>query len=116
MKFHKFFLSILLLLFLVSCSEKEEKISLIKEDNLEMQMIEAYNEGLKELNQGDIFFAAKKFNEVELLYPQSSWTTRSTLMVAYAYYYQMYFTDAIVELQRFLDQYKAHTNTDYDYY
>lgn len=116
MKFHKFFLSILLLLFLVSCSEKEEKISLIKEDNLEMQMIEAYNEGLKEFNQGDIFFAAKKFNEVELLYPQSSWAPRSTLMAAYAYYSQMYFTDAIVELERFLDKYKNHTNTDYAYY
>ena len=44
-----------------------------------MQMIEAYNEGLKEFNKGDIFFAAKKFNEVELLYPQSIWAPRSTL-------------------------------------
>ena len=30
-------------------------------------MIEAYKEGLKEFNKGDIFFAVKKFNEVELL-------------------------------------------------
>ncbi len=99
-----------------ACSEKIEKVSLIKEDNLEMQMIEAYNEGYKEFEKGDIFFAAKKFNEVELLYPQSVWAPRSTLMAAYAYYSQLYFTDAIYELERFLDKYKNHPNTDYAYY
>ena len=57
------FLSILLIIFgLISCSEKQEKVSLIKEVNLEMQMIEAYNEGFEEFNSGDIFFAAKKIS------------------------------------------------------
>ena len=81
-----------------------------------MQMIDAYNEGLKELNRGDIFFAAKKFNEVELLYPQSVWAPRSTLMAAYSYYSQLYYNDAIFELERFLDKYKNHPDTDYAYY
>ena len=116
MKFRNLFLSIIILFGILSCSEKQEKVSLIKEDNLEMQMIEAYNEGLKEFNRGDIFFAAKKFNEVELLYPQSIWAPRSTLMAAYSYYSQLYFTDAIFELERFLDKYKNHPNTDYAYY
>tara|TARA_S200000501_G_scaffold171708_1_gene161765 strand:+ start:4282 stop:5121 length:840 start_codon:yes stop_codon:yes gene_type:complete len=116
MKFHNFLLFIILIFGILSCSEKQEKVSLIKEDNLEMQMIEAYNEGLKELNNGDIFFAAKKFNEVELLYPQSIWAPRSTLMAAYSYYTQLYFADAIFELERFLDKYKNHPNTDYAYY
>ena len=79
-------------------------------------MIEAYNEGLKEFEGGDVFFAVKKFNEVELLYPQSIWAPRSTLMAAYAYYSELYFNDAISELERFLDKYKNHTNTDYAYY
>ena len=116
MKFFNFILFLLTINVLTSCSEKQEKVSLIKEDNLEMQMIEAYNEGLKEFNSGDIFFAAKKFNEVELLYPQSIWASRSTLMAAYSYYSQLYFTDAIIELERFLDKYKNHPNTDYAYY
>jgi len=116
MKFQNFFLSILIILTIISCSEKEEKVSLIKENVLEMQMIEAYNEGLKEFNKGDVFFAAKKFNEVELLYPQSIWAPRSILMAAYSYYSQMYFTDAIIEIERFLDKYKNHPNTDYAYY
>ena len=116
MKFQNFFLSLFIILSLISCAEKEEKVSLIKENVLEMQMIEAYNEGLKEFNNGDVFFAAKKFNEVELLYPQSIWAPRSILMAAYSYYSQMYFTDAIVEIERFLDKYKNHPNTDYAYY
>ena len=116
MKFLKLSLLLIMALNLISCSEKEEKISLIKENNLEMQMIEAYNEGLKEFNKGDVFFAAKKFNEVELLYPQSIWAPRSTLMAAYAWYSQLYFNDAIFELERFLDKYKNHPNTDYAYY
>ena len=116
MKFRNLFLSLIIIFLILSCSEKQEKVSLIKEDNLEMQMIEAYNEGLKEFNRGDIFFAAKKFNEVELLYPQSIWAPRSTLMAAYSYYSQLYFADAITELERFLDKYKNHPNTDYAYY
>ena len=116
MKIFNFLIIVLIFTSLASCSKKEEKISLIKEDNLEMQMIEAYNEGLKEFNRGDIFFAVKKFNEVELLYPQSIWAPRSSLMAAYAYYSQLYFNDAIIELERFLDKYKNHKNTDYAYY
>ena len=105
MKFNNFLLYFFLILVLISCTEKQEKISVVKENNLEMQMIEAYNEGLKEFNNGDIFFAVKKFNEVELLYPQSDWAPRSTLMAAYAYYSQLYFNDSIYELERFLKKY-----------
>ena len=116
MKFQNFLFYLIVLLISFSCSQKEEKISIIKEDNLEMQMIEAYNEGLKEFNRGDTFFAVKKFNEVELLYPQSVWAPRSTLMAAYAFYSDLYFNDAILELERFLTKYKNHPSTDYAYY
>ena len=116
MKIHNFLIFIIFVFGFSSCSEKQEKISIIKEDNLEMQMIEAYNEGLKEFNRGDIFFAVKKFNEVELLYPQSIWAPRSTLMAAYAYYSQLYFNDAIYEIERFLDKYENHPRRDYAYY
>ena len=116
MKFQNFLSYLIVLLISFSCSQKEEKISIIKEDNLEMQMIEAYNEGLQEFNRGDTFFAVKKFNEVELLYPQSIWAPRSTLMAAYAFYSDLYFSDAIFELERFLTKYKNHPNIDYAYY
>lgn len=116
MKIHNFIFFSIIIFCLFSCSEKQEKISLIKEDNLEMQMIDAYNEGLKELYSGDVFYAAKKFNEVELLYPQSIWAPRSSLMAAYGWYTQLYFSDAIYELERFLEKYKNHPDTDYAIY
>ena len=37
-------------------------------------------------------------------------------MAAYAYYSQLYYTDAIFELERFLDKYDNHPNKDYAYY
>ncbi len=116
MSLRNFLLIIILIISLVSCAEKKEKISLITEDSLEMQMIEAYNEGIKEFNKGDVFFAAKKFNEVELLFPQSIWAPRSILMAAYAFYSDLYFNDAIIELERFIEKYKNHPDTDYAYY
>ena len=95
---------IIICLFLSSCS-KEEKVSVIKEESLELQMIDAYKEGLKAFNEQDILFAAKKFNEAEILYPQSAWAPKAALMAAYSYYSQDYFNDAIYELERFIKTY-----------
>ena len=116
MKFPIIYIFFILTILIVSCSKKEKKVSIIEEKSLELQMIEAYNAGVNELNKGDVLFAAKKFNEVELLYPQSIWAPRSTLMAAYGYYSQLYYNDAVIELERFLDKYKNHPRTDYAYY
>ena len=99
-----------------SCTKKDEKISIVEEKSLEMQMIDAYNEGLEELNKNDVIYAAKKFNEAELLYPQSIWAPRAALMAAYAYFSQLYYDDTIVELEKFLQKYKNHPRRDYAYY
>ena len=116
MKFHSLYLIIFLIFLVSSCTKEKEKISIIEEESLETQMIKTYNEGLKELDKGDVIYAAKKFNEAELLYPQSIWAPRAALMAAYAYYSQFYYSDAIIELEKFLDKYKNHTRRDYAYY
>jgi outer membrane protein assembly factor BamD len=64
---------IFLLFIFSSCSKNIVEKSTIKEKDIELQMIEAYKEGLKAFNQGDILFAAKKFNEAEILFPQSDY-------------------------------------------
>jgi len=110
--FH-FFLIILLCF---SCSNKEIEKSKIKEVNLESQMIEAYEEGLKELKAGDVIYAAKKFNEAEILFPQSEYAPKSALMAAYSYYSQNYYGDAIAELIRFLRVYPNHKDIAYAEY
>ncbi len=116
MKFQSIYLIIFLLLLISSCAQKKEKISIVKEESLETQMIEAYKDGIKELDKGDVIYAAKKFNEAELLYPQSIWAPRAALMAAYGYFSQFYYSDAIIELEKFLDKYKNHSRRDYAYY
>jgi outer membrane protein assembly factor BamD len=104
------------LIFLSSCSDNKEISTIIEGDNLETQMIKAYNEGLKALEEQDIFFAAKKFNEAELLYPQSPWASQAALMTAYAWWTQGYYSTTIDELRRFIKLYSNHKNLDYAYY
>ncbi len=109
------FILIFLISIFLSCS-KNEKVSLVKEKNIETQMIEAFEEGYKELENGDVLFAAKKFNEAELLYPQSEWAPKAALMAAYSYYSQDYYYDAEYELNRFLKVYPNEKNIPYAHY
>ena len=113
-----FYKIIILIVFLnlYSCTKKDEKISIVEEKSLEMQMIDAYNAGLEELEKNDVIYAARKFNEAELLYPQSIWAPRAALMAAYAYFSQLYYDDTILELEKFLQKYKNHPRRDYAYY
>ena len=106
----------LIFLFSVSCSKDIVEKSITVEKDMELQMIEAYREGLKELERGDVLYAAKKFNEAEILFPQSDYAPKSSLMAAYSYYSQNYYGDAIAELERFLKIYPNHNNIDYAEY
>ena len=113
----RFNLIYLFICFLViSCTKKVDDVSLIKETNLETQMMEVYKQGMEEFEKGDVIFAGKKFSEAELLFPQSIWAPRAVLMSAYGYFTQGYYNDAINDLERFLVKYKNHPQTDYAYY
>ena len=116
MQIYKIFICFFIIIFFISCSKKDEKISTINEKNLERQVYEAYEEGVSSLEKGDALFAAKKFNEAEILFPPSKWAPKSALMAAYSYYTQDYLGDAIAELQRFLKVYPFYENLDYIYY
>ncbi len=116
MKLISFLYILLALLFLTSCSKENIKKSVIQEKNLESQVSEAYKKGFEALEIGDVIFAAKKFNEAETLFPQSSWAPRSALMAAYSYYSQDYYENAIAELERFILIYPFYKNLDYAYY
>ena len=106
---------ILLFTVVVSCSKKIE-VEKIKEVSVDLQMIEAYEEGMKQLNEGQSLIAVRKFNEAELLFPQSKWAPRSALMSAYAYYAFAFYNDAIDEVDRFLKTYPNSKRKDYAHY
>ena len=112
----KFLFVLIILSVLSACSIKEETITEIKGGTIEEQMIEAYNEGVQSLEKGDVLYAAKKFNEAELLYPQSEWAPKSSLMASYAYWSQGYYNNSIKELERFISLYPKSKNLDYANY
>ena len=113
---YKFIILLLVFFFLNACSKDKIKDSQLNQKNLDSQVLEAYQEGLKSLRGGDVLFAAKKFNEAEILFPQSIWAPKSALMAAYSYYSQDYYSDAIAELDRFIKIYPYDKNLDYAYY
>ena len=107
---------IVLLIFNVSCKNKDTSKLIIVDEELDIQMIKAYKEGLELLNKGDGLGASKKFSDAELLYPQSIWAPRSSLMSAYSLYSSMYFMDAVCEAERFLKIYPKHEREVYAHY
>ena len=116
MKNNNYFLITIVLFILISCVKEDAQKSIIKEKSLDLQVLAAYEEGMKALNEGDVIFAAKKFNEAEILFPQSDWAPKSALMAAYSYYTQDYYNDAVSELFRFIKVYPNYKDLDYVYY
>mgnify|MGYP005997539489 CR=1 FL=1 len=112
----KFIFIFLMFVLLYSCSKTIPEKTITKEKDIELQMIEAYEEGLKELKRGDVLYAAKKFNEAEILFPQSNYAPKAALMAAYSYYSQNYYGDSVAELERFLRIYPNHYNISYAEY
>jgi outer membrane protein assembly factor BamD len=112
----KFLVFFFILVLFISCSKEKIKESTIEEKSLELQVQETYKEGMEALDSGDVLYAAKKFNEAEILFPQANSAPQSALMAAYSYYTQDYYGDAIAELQRFLKVYPTSKDLGYVYY
>ena len=112
----KILVCFIILILFGSCSKEVSKETLIKEKSLELQVEEVYKEAMEALNDGDVLFAAKKFNEAEILFPQADSAPQSALMAAYSYYTQDYYGDALAELKRFLKVYPTHKDLAYVYY
>jgi len=105
------------IIFIVSCSKDKSKIDqVLLEQDVEAEMILAYKEGMKELENGDALYASRKFDEAEILFPQSIWATKASLMSAYALYSQNYYEDAIFNLERHIKNYPKDKDLVYAHY
>jgi outer membrane protein assembly factor BamD len=100
----------------ISCSKEVKDLSIITEKDLDAQMIDAYKEGLEKLEAGNAFLAIKKFNEAELLYPQSVWAPKSLLMSAYSHYLMNDYYETVSELERYFKTYPNDKNKGYATY
>ena len=111
------YLLIIFVFFLNSCAtETKEEISTIKETSQDLEIISAYKEAYTSLENGDPYFAAKKFLEAELLFPQSEWASRSALMASYSFYMQNYYAESLANLQRYLKTYPQDKELAYAHY
>ena len=110
------FILIVIYIFLVSCSNQEKEISTIKKLDQSQEMVSTYKEGYEALEKGDTYFAANKFLEAELLYPQSIWAPKSALMASYSFYLQNFYSEAIMNLNRYINTYPTDKNIAYAHY
>ena len=77
-----------------SCSQKNvERLETKLTD--EEKAISIYTEAIEALNEGDAFYAGKKFREVESMLPQGKWASKSSLLASYADYSRNAYSNAI---------------------
>ena len=96
----------------------------LKSSNLEVSpeptdqeiAISIYYEAVEALMEGDAFYAAKKFREVESLMPQDKWASKASLMASFAEYSRNAYSNAIFDLERHMKHYPADKNIPYANY
>ena len=96
----------------------------LKSSNLEVSpeptdqeiAITIYYEAVEALMEGDAFWAAKKFREVESLMPQDKWASKASLMASFAEYSRNAYSTAIFDLERHMKHYPADKNIPYAHY
>ena len=101
-------------LLLVSCSKKNQEITSNTSDKEIAENL--YAEAVQALKDGDAFYAAKKFKEVESLMPQYIWASKASLMASYAEYSRNAYSNAIFGLERHINNYPADENIPYAHY
>ncbi len=102
--------------FLFSCSKEKNKEVTISEPTQEEQGQALYAEGVKALEEGDAFYATKKFKEAENLLSQYTWASKASLMAGYSEYSRNAYSNAIFALERHINNYPADKNLSYAHY
>jgi len=75
-----------------------------------------YNNGIDALNAQRYETATDQFNLVEQNYPYSTWAVKAQLMQGYTQYLRNNYTDAIAQLDRFIQLHPSHRDIAYAYY
>ena len=112
----KFINLLIIIAFVFSCTKESKETLNIKKVSQDLEIITVYNDAYENLNNNDPYVASRKFLEAELLYPQSIWAPRSALMASYSFYLQNYYSEAILNLNRYLKTYPSDKNLPYAYY
>ena len=110
--YQKLTLILLIFLFSFSCS-KEKPVSIPYDENKAMEI---YLEAVEAMNNGDYFFASKKFSEAENILPAVEQSAKAALMSSYCLYVINFHEEASENLERYISRYPADKNISYAYY
>jgi outer membrane protein assembly factor BamD len=102
-----------LIFVLVSCSKKEPVLNIPPEED---KSFEIYKEAVEAMNDGNLFYASKKFSEAETILPKIEFSAKASLMSSYCLYLINFYPEATANLERFLSQYPADKNVAYAHY
>lgn len=106
----KNYLTILIVLFLVSCQSKKDQ------DDVMIPAITSYKEGLEKFKKSDFKEAANLFGRVYFQHPGGDITPYAELMEAYSLYNARMYEDAVDVLDNFIVIHPSHPDIAYAYY
>ena len=111
--YQKLIYQFLIIILISSCSKEEPKINIPAGKD---QSFEVYQEAITAMNEGQLFYAAKKFSEAEAILPKIEFSAKASLMSSYCFYLINFYPEAIANLERFITQYPADKNITYAHY
>ena len=96
----------------LSCSKKEPEYEVRKKVNPYL----IYQEAYQSFEDGNLFFAQKKFTEAELSFKDVEHAAKSAIMATYCFYGINFYTEALANIERYLKKYPADKNLIYAHY
>ena len=108
----RIFLILILVLSFNSCSKND--IAYEPKDKVDPYKL--YQEGFEEFEKGNYFYAEKKFTEAELNFEVVDFAAKSAIMSSYSLYGINFYSDALINLERYLKKYPTDSNVMYAHY
>ena len=105
---------ILFIVLIFSCSKKEPDF--IEPPSDRTKSLEIYKEAVEAMNQGDYFFASKKFKEAENIMQGVEDSAKASLMSSYCLYIIGFYDESTENLERYIKKYPASKDIIYAHY
>ena len=104
---------ILIIFLTLSCSKKEPELNIPADQE---ESFKIYKEAVFQMNNGDFFYAAKKFSEAESILPTIEFAAKASLMSSYCLYIINLYPEAQANLEIYIKKYPTNKNIAYAHY
>mgnify|MGYP001286080229 CR=1 FL=1 len=111
--YRKFFILLLITFTLFACSKNND---LEYKAKPKVDPYKLYEEAQIAFDNGDYFYAEKKFSEAELNFTVVEYAAKSAIMSSYSLYGINFYLQALESLERYLRKYPADKNVIYAHY